>query len=521
MVTIQLYDGNIPFNNNDKMSNFASLDAQNNYFNNHANLTLTDDCKFTGYEQPILINLSFDDLISYKYGRITTNNTDWVYFSINRFVIERDNKTWMWIDVDVWETFRYRQHGLSLGRGHVTRCSRSLSTKIKTALRPKFKNTREYDKLRQSSDIEDNYCLIVLIHNSQTNVDYIVVAKPSDRFYLNTIISQSTINYIVNNLGLTGNDVIGAWLSPFSIDTDNTNLTPVNQWTDISPLDGHFSCYWMFYEIFLNNITQGYQLQTIELNKMTTQPDDKTIIGITDLRDNLVWVSDNESYYDTKIKLSFSISYGACGWNGYITKDGTQYLEGLFTIPCEVLDYFNDAFTLYNVQQRPFIEEQRAIQREQALINSFSNIGQSAIMGGIGGNVYGALAGGIVGAIGSGIEYFSSDYYNKEYQLNEDMQAINQSDILKINGLALVDIVQEKTYCQIVTIESDDQTLAEYNTDIATYGNYYDLETDIESMIGTNVKLTVTTNEINNIPSSYVGNVQSRLARGVIFINPT
>lgn len=516
MVTIQLYD-DIPFNNNEIMSNFASLNAQNTYFENHADITLTDDCKFTGYEQPVLINCSFDDLIDYKYGRISINGSDWVYFSINRFMIERENKTWLYMDIDVWETFRYRNNGLRIGRGHVTRCSRNLSTRIKTALKPKFKNTREYDKLRVDNYIVNNYCLVVLCHNSNSNVDYVVIVKVLSSININDLIATSTIQYIVNTLNITGNDVIGAWVSPFDISTSDSVLST---WTDISPSHGRYTAKYQPYEMFTSAISRGLVEQKHKIYKMVN-PDDKTIIGITDLRDNLVWVSDNESSYNADIDLFFNLSYGACGWSGFIKRDNQQYTEGLFTIPCENIDFYSDAFVLYNVQQRPFIEQQRAIQREQALINSFSNVGQSAIMGGIGGNVMGAVAGGVIGAIGSGIEYLSSEYYNKEYQNNEDNQARAQTDTININGMALLDIIQEKTYCKVVTIEPDDQTLAEYETDISTFGNYYDLETNIENMIGTNVKLTCSTNEIENIPSVYVGNIQTRLSHGVIFINPT
>ena len=523
MVTIQLYMGWILFDNNKYMSNFANKTAQNNYFSSHADLTLTDDCKFTKYEEPILLYKSFDELFNYKYGRIRIddNGDNWVYFSIQKFVIETANKTWMNIDIDPWETFRYRTYSLSLGRGRIIRSSLNKSEKIMTALQPKFKNTKQLYDLRSGSYLYNNYCLVILIHNSQTNKDWIAVVKVTSLETLWNFLSPHCIHYVANALNVTDDDVIGAWLSPFMIDTNNYVAGGITySWDDHSL--GDLIVKAEYYDTFLENISKGYQTQTKTLNTLWTSPDDEMTIGITDLRDNLVWVSDNESSYNTVITLSFAISYGSCGWNGYIKKDDNiQYSEGLFTIPCEILDYFSDAFISYNVQQRPFIERQRAIQREQALVNSIGNIGQTAVMGGIGGNPMGALAGGIIAGIGAGVDYFATDYYNKEYQENEDRQAKAQTDTLKVNGMAILDIIQGRTYCKIVSIESDAQTLAEYRADITAYGYFYNVEDYIENWVSTDAKLTVNTNEIESIPSAYVGNIQNRLAKGVIFIRPT
>jgi len=518
MVTIQLYDGDIPFNNNNIMSNFIDLSAQNTYFNANADLTLTDDCKFTKYEEPILINKSFDELIQYKYGRINISGSNWVYFSIAKFVIETSSKTWMFIDIDPWETFRYRANGLELGRGHITRSSRNKNTKIKTALTPKFKNTKEYNYLRRYSDLYLEYCTIILSHNSQDDTNHIIILYVTDPDLLEDLIDNHAIITGVRHWNMTNDDVIGVWLSPFMVDYSAPEQQPT-MWDGYDIGNLHYKE--TSYELFVQNIIDGTQPQDVTLSKMIN-PSDKRTIGITDLRDNLVWVSDNESTYKTSILFSLSISMGACAWNGYIKKDdNVQYSEGLFSIPCETIDIFNDAFILYNVQQRPFIERQRAIQREQALINSIGNIGQTAVMGGIGGNPYGAIAGAIVGAVGSGIDYFSADYYNKQYQENEDRQAKAQTDTLRINGTAIVDILLGRTYLKVVTIESDTQSLAEYEKDVSTFGNYYDVEDDLEQWIYDDANLTANTSEIQNIPSIYVPNIQARLSRGVIFIDPS
>lgn len=202
----------------------------------------------------------------------------------------------------------------------------------------------------------------------------------------------------------------------------------------------------------------------------------------------------------------------------------------MFTIPCEPMDLFSDAFVSYYTQQRPFVEQQRAIQRDEALINGLANAGvnagQGAMMGAISGNPVMAIAGSVIGAVSSvassAVSYYTSDDFNKRYQRNEDAQAKMQSDGLRLEGCGLSDYALGYTHPSFVKIENDIESWTAYQNDLSAYGYYYNCEySDIETLLANNATFKITCNcEIENVPGIAERSVKNRFVAGVQFIRP-
>lgn len=202
----------------------------------------------------------------------------------------------------------------------------------------------------------------------------------------------------------------------------------------------------------------------------------------------------------------------------------------MLTIPCEPIDIFSDAFIAYYTQQRPFTEQQRYLQKQETALNNIGNMGaataQGAMVGMLGGPataVGGAIAGLVGSAVGTAINYYTADSFAKAHQKIEDRQAKMQTDSLRFEGSALMDLALGYTGVWVVAVQSDSESWLAYQNDISAFGYYYDCEYDgMEALLTANATFKVTCNaEIENVPVIAERSVKSRLQAGVEFIRPT
>lgn len=547
MVKIELYKKCV-FNNGSKMSNFADYSAQNTYFTNYpaSDKLVLDDVKFTSISAPVLLGSSLSDLFEYVYGRIVFTDQRPIYFSVNRFEIERSNKTWLYYDIDWWETYRYPtasgNNGLQIARARLSRCSLNLSYRLYGQFHSVSKEIiKVQDLTLKYQSVNDKLnCVFLLYHENSDNTDYVYIVE-----FDKTKISASGLDLSALG-GLNTNNILSAWYSPFNVPKSQlsalTFVTTIIDSLDTTGIAG-YKCKLRELSVYLANSTDAYPVNPFnrEYDFTNTITDANWVneyqdIGFTDLKGNLVFTYRYKHGVSLPKKVSFklNISMESASYHGYFgTITNTADVNTMFTIPCEPVTIFGDAFIAYCTQVRPYQEQLRKIQQNEALYTAMANMGSNIIGGGVGGGLAtkGSVAGGVAGALGGVVatevsafaNYKIADKFNKQYQYNEDMQASVQTDDLRFSGTALDDCMRGLTGVWVVRIRSDQPSIDSYDKDVASFGYFYDTEiSDMETLITNNTAFKVTADcEIENVPAIAQQSVRNRISAGVEFIRPT
>ena len=139
------------------------------------------------------------------------------------------------------------------------------------------------------------------------------------------------------------------------------------------------------------------------------------------------------------------------------------------------------------------------------------------------GTIAGSIGGLISNLFGTGVNYGSADKFNKQYQANEDKQALVQTDNLRFEGSAIGDYLRDLCGVSVIKIENDSNSYQAYLNDVATYGYYYNTEFEnIDNLLSSNSEFKITCHcEVENVPLIAEQSVKARLSAGVMFIRPT
>ena len=543
MVTVELFEG-LPFNGGNKMSNFADATAQENYFSSipATSKTVLTDVKFTKLGEPILLEKTIDELYPYTYGRMKLNDStnaynNWYYFSIDHYEVERTNKTWVYFIIDYWETYRYSHtagstNKLQLGRSRISRCSLDLGCRIMGAFTHQFTKQKKISEIvgrPEEPTYEKWYNAIATYHDNATDKDYLLTLvstrRMSDLIGFNWSQVPSPAN--PGTATIDPGSIMGFWFSPFEMKSLGAQI-----WAyDVqNPLTMAVFAEELNLFAFVRENPQLFTDKNEYELDFPAQPNERSSIGITDAMGNLVWMSDIGNY-GPKFKMSLNVTMTTARWLCYIQRDGV-YTNGecMFTIPCEPMDLFSNAFVSYYTQQRPFVERQRQIQKDEAAMNGVANItssmSQGAMVGMLGGPataVAGAIAGLVGSTVGVGLNYMTADSFNKAYQRNEDAQARMQSDNLRFEGCGLSDYALGYTRPSFVEIEKDEESWNSYVNDLNSFGYFYDTEyPNTDNLLAGSVpefKLTCSC-EVENVPAVAERSIKNRLSAGVQFIRP-
>lgn len=526
MVTITLYK-NIVFNNGCIMSNFPDYATQKSYFDNFQNKQSFTDVKFSKLTEPILIESDITNLFDYVYGSIDFGSDKRrIYFSISNFEVERENKTWIYYDIDYWETYRYpidNGNGCKLSRANISRCSLDLGCRI---VKPFTPQATKQKVLRMFQTLSEKHTkqVIFTYHSNSSNKNWIYIMQTSAE--INDLIGFDFSRCSSgDNNNIDPSNIIGCWVDPFGGDWWTTKFNQV--WTETVN-----SITRTLYRCEIGDFNAKSQSTiTWVVDELTNYDPAKEQIGLTDLAGNLVWVSDG-FHYDGALRFSLNITMTTARWFMYFQRDGVfTNGECRATIPCEPMDIFSDTFTSYAIQQRPFTEEQRLIQKNQSAVQGVANAGTSAIGGAVAGSMVAPGAGTVAGAVGgivsslvgTGVNYATTDYFNKQYQQNEDKQALVQTDNLRLEGSAIADYLRDFCGVSIIKIENDSNSYQAYLNDVATFGYYYNTEFEnIDNLLSSNSEFKITCHcEIENVPRIASQSIKARLGAGVKFVLPT
>lgn len=521
MVTITLFK-NCDFNNGNKVSCFSDINEQKQYFTDYPvnDKMVLNDVKISSLSEPILLEKDITEIFEYTYGMIDYNDNKRIfYFSISSFEILRVNKTYMRIEIDYYETYRYpinNGNALHLGRGFISRFNRDLPYRKYRVYSPDYNITTVHKRLNDNAN--RRHTAILTYHDNVNDENYFFVLSTS---YFGNLLDFNPQKISVLSPNFDINNIIGYWYSP--IDIDDSIIESTDYIGEINGID--------VYRIQLHN--QGLFINSyIDYIPSFSE---YYKIGITDGTGQLVYTLDDrfkDIQESLSLTLKLNVTLSTCRWMGYINHSNvTVDIEDMFTIVCEPLDLFSDTFTEYYIRERPFIEQERIIQREQSAIQGIANVGTSAINGAVAGSIampgIGTVAGAVGGAVSNlasvGIDYYTSDMYNKQYQIVEDARAKVQTDDLRSEGSSIYDMMLGITQPSIMKINIDESTYRNYESEIQTFGYYYqyeivDIDDSFDFVDGDRITCNV---DIENIPTAYGQNVSQRFIKGVEFIKPT
>lgn len=543
MVKITLFK-DIPFNNGCVMSNFQSFQDQKDFFDNYPinKKLVLYDVKISKLDAPILINRELTEIFNYTYGAIDFDSQRVIYFSVNRFEIETVTKTWLYFNIDYWETYRYPKNngnGLKLGRSRISRCSLDLGNRI---YKPYSPNNIKYRVLNR---INVSRTLFFTYHRNADNSDYLYMIRMNDNENISYLIGLYLGKLNERNTPSGGqatkinvNNVYGIWLSP--LDFGNAVLSlAFTEITDTGITTPPFKMYYSELHYFNYRLSHSqnifYAGHTFNVD-LANYNKDKVQIGLTDGLGNLIWETKNKKYGNT-LRASLNVSMTTCVWLCYWNDENGNVdlsLDSFSTIPCEPIDIFGDNFIDYYTQERPFNQQLREKQLEKQTIDSIANIGTSAIGGAISGAVIGsvggpigagvgAIAGAGLGVASTGINYFTTQEFNKNVQKIEDAKALVGTDPLRLIGRGLYDFACNRTAISIIEISYDDESYNAYLEEVETFGYFYDREiNDLDNLLISNSTFKITCNcEVENVPAIAEQSIKARLSAGVKFIRPT
>lgn len=544
------------------MSNFADLNAQNTYYNGLTKLNKS--VTFNKIGDPFILNEDIATLSEYTYGRVQYVGM-WWYFQILDLAVNAQGRTVVTYQLDAWETHRY-QGNLTLGAGQVTRRG-GISIAVgddyaKFEILPPMEPNDYYivdetDRSATGHGTSGDYapCVFAFVRDNTSDWCKIVCCQLNDlgksqrnAFLVNT---SAIIKYINDTLPDIGEnlEIVGAWFSSFSPYMDGTRWVNTEKngcWYADVLNDKEDMLYTMTANMWYDN-----DIPTVTPSLENSYNNGEiTRYFIADERGNPVFVFADNVVYSSSVKMLLNITMSSCQWICSIAQYEKQDSGGLtwvgcqtFTIPCEPLDFYNDSWYQYQATQRQMDIDMRSLENQNNVASAGANLGTSAISGAMTGAMVGAVGGPIgagVGALAGAVASIAgtaiTSLYNTSYAYPKEQEIIDTSykksaDNLNLNGNGVNGALMVWFYWDDVSNNFDfwqaygagfkskktDQLFNDrVKQEIATYGRWYNISTTNvdETIIGGAFQANC---EVMGIPANWAGQVQERLANGVMF----
>lgn len=513
--TIELYT-NCKYNLQREMSNFASLTAQNNYYNGLTKKTL--QARFNKIGEPFIVSSSISDILDYNYGRVFYDDV-YYYFQIATLETVAEGMTRINYTIDAWETMRY-QKNLKLGAGYVERSSlRGRTYDYKTPYAPVSVTKEHYEQFSNKFGAYDVNVLFFIYDDTNNRGTWGWYFCDKDVDLITGNWCNKCIEGIKGDLpaGLSENiRILAGYISPFydsyissSLYHKCTNFIYVFTVTD-SDIPENYAC------TPVQNLT-GYSIRNTQFKKYI----------ITDLRGCEIWRAKDGILYD-RFYCIMDMSMSMVSWQirpNYNPSVDTDDVE-IFNFPCEPLDVVTDAWETYATQRRSYDIQTRQINSQQSLTNGLVNNAISGGVVGASGGPVGAVAGVVAGVVGSIAGYALDEYvYGPKQQRLTDELYQRAPDTINLTGggcsavswsfLIESDDVGRLT-SSIITETWDSPTQALVNADYNVYGYYTDESTDdMEDFVRDGpLKCDCV---VNNCPIDFAVQIRNRLNGGVNF----
>jgi hypothetical protein len=373
---------------------------------------------------PILVNLSFDNAVNYGYGCLKTDEITY-FFTVTEILVNENNRVFLGYTID-WYTTLFYESKIAFGRCHLIKSTSADPKKYEQSISPidMFVSSGSIIPGDPTKPLVVRSGLLIAYVTDDTKSSFSYIYSPMQGY--NGIKDESSNTWSIDLFdvfsgdlasitGIAPKDVVGIWYVPFDINSNYMVLqTSTNNW------------WWSFSLVGPSN---PYSM-TVSL---TT---DATHIGcITDPAGTVVYTI---PYGRTLVKLYYRLiaSWTQCFVElTLIYEDGAQSIgsynaveNSRVLIPCQQIDYNNDAYTNWASGMKGIEIEERRIQKNKALAQGIGGSTLTGAVGGASGSPIGAAAG-VVGGVASAILSYGIDTYyeskinnleDKKYQLAQD-----------------------------------------------------------------------------------------------------
>lgn len=521
------------------MSNFASLSAQNSYYNSLSKLDY--DIVFNKIGDPFTIDVDIASLSEYTTGRINYAGI-WWYFQILDMAVNAQGQTTVTYQLNAWETHRY-QGNVRLGAGQIERRGTTFDYQD-DSWNPLVENAR-YWKIEDATDRDNSTvvlgtnsapCILAMYRDNDNDWIYPVCLKlvQDDANYILTNTSAFA-HYIIDAMKnvFANGELLGMWYSSFY-------PTYSGPWTATGTNRVYYYNIMNTSERDINDMRISLIFDPEELHQQGYVHNTETEqFYIADERGNVVYRMADGCIYDQFARMILNMSLTSCQWIGtvqYQNERDSTYCTDYFEIACEPLDFYNDSWSIYQSQQRQTDIDARSLNTQNNAVSSLTSIGSSALGGAVVGSVVpgigtavGAVAGLITGTVGAlATTLYDYGYANNKEQSIIDASYKKASDNIcyqgnGVNGAMLFwsNDCKRTGYWASCGAGLKKRTMDAYTANLISndenvYGCYVNIITDdVDSEIEDGPFLAYC--EVLGIPSQWAGQIQERLSNGVLF----
>jgi len=491
----------------------SSKTIMDNYFN--ANSVYSEQVVFNKIGEPIKINRSIFEALTWSYGSIGDGNQR-IYFFVDSIDVLTDESVSVNYTIDAYATKFFE---VSLNEGHVIRRYNS-GNRPRQPFSPIDMTATTYSLEAGGQAGGTIFFAFKQSMNPYSGIGYGCMYGDVEIVERNEWLNQSWKDY----LHITDADVTGLWFCPLRIQP-----TPSTTWgwtqLPVSNING-----WVTFSS--GHIANGTKMPIRNFTFNTIYTDELHIGGIVDGKGNMVYsLPFGRSANTMKVQLRISLQSCQLECNLSNKEERTSHLEGMsFNLACEPIDFFIDSFSEYSARQRQYDLQNRDMQSK---ISMYQGIGGSlsggattgaigAAGGGAAGGAIGAIAGVVTGIAGALVNRGIDNYYApKITELNDNYYKL-QIDTLSLSGTSIsrfFDNPDESFNARVFQLSADTYSINRMNTDINTNGCYVDeTNANVQSLVGANRPLKLGAISITgNLVSDWKQQIENRLFNGVFY----
>lgn len=505
VMTMKIYKG-CPVNGTSIATNKELLSDQIAYFEKYPSKTYTINTTRLG--EPVRIASSVSEMMGYNYGYIDYGDSYKYFFAVSSISMITESQVEISYTIDAYETL-CNQGNLSINKAYMSKYPTQRGD-VHLPSEPYYWAV-DHERVAPSSI---TYLALVSVEDSDGN------SKPE--LYVIKVLNTNGLGYVLD-LGWTKfispvplhpilpSDIYMACICPFPL-----NYIDATIWSDITV--DHDAGIIIYHNPFAKSLDFT---QNIGFREISSTLYDRE--QIRDMRNNVIWECPVGHTYDVQSATLVS-SATACNLN-IVLSEGMDVRT--ITVPCEIVDIYDDTWKDYQSRQRESDKSLRQISyNQQALIgvaNAFNGGIQGSMAGSLGGagGGLGALAGvgaGIIGTVGN---YAINRYYDPKLQEQYDRQASRQVDNLLLAG-NFTDDMYVHNYAGIVRVFPDSVSYKQFEKESVTYGYSTVLYLDSDPRIHNGVRVTGPMRGSVDItadcPADWIEQIASRFSAGITFV---
>lgn len=516
-----------------RMSNFESKSARDAYYNGLIKLTL--NARYNKIGEPFLVDNDISTLSGYTSGKVNYKGLDW-FFTVTDLYVIAEGITEVRYTLNAWETFRYGGN-LTLGAGQITRKGLPNdeteilinSGYVRSSIEPIAYNIVDVDT--ELGNGRRKPCVLAIGRDNTADFTQIICLDIEDNSRNHALTNTSAFaKYILDAMveAVPNFELIGMWYSSYEPDITQWTNTNKNRVYYVKVDESTFN----MSKLLINCNVTGIEGNTFYNNTYG-------FYAITDERGNIVYNVADGCLISTSYSMVLNITMSSCQWIGIVTyTQGSKVTKfsDIFSIACEPLDFFNDAWATYQSTQRQIDIDSRVVENNTSFFSSVANAGTSALTGAMMGAIAGPIGAGLGAVLGAGASVvggavsslISGAYTNPKEQELVDETYKRASDNLSLQGNGVNGVMFKAEFIDSSStpvdrfgagfkrFNFDYMTIMKIQGEEAVYGVPVNIITsDVDSEIDNGPFQAIC--EVNGIPADWAGQVQQRLTDGVIF----